>query len=374
MKPYVSSHLKDMNRLNVYRLFCALEETSKSEISKLTGISPPTVIKITNFLLEKELVEELGEGTSSLGRKPQMLRHRKDRYFAVGLVHEGDYIRTGIVNLRGELVASQKYKITESFAALLKNSIYNIINSLIVSAGVNSRDMLGIGIGLPGIYNFDEKIVLSAPLIGITQTLDISHCLKAISDYYQVNVVVDNDLNMEVLGEFRGLKLPSDSDLVYVSLGTGLGSGVILNGSLRRGCSYMCGEIGYMSFLNDYVADTNHAGWLETKINLNVLLERFGSENGEIKAENVQAAIEYVSIPVALCINNIIMCYDCGHVSIGGEVLELLGAPLFAAIKERVRKLSIGTVQLHQKSCANPGVIGAAMLVADEALQRMLVE
>ena len=79
MKNYVPSHLKDMNRQIVYQIIKEKESTSKAELAKLTGISSPTVIKIVNFLIEKKLVIEVGQGDFSqsevsVGRKPRMLK------------------------------------------------------------------------------------------------------------------------------------------------------------------------------------------------------------------------------------------------------------------------------------------------------------
>ena len=101
MKSYVSSHLKDMNRRNVYKLLCGLEETSKSELANITGISPPTVMKIIQFLEEKGLVTQVGPGEAALGRKPQLLRLNKDRFYSIGVVHEGDYLKVGLVKKNG---------------------------------------------------------------------------------------------------------------------------------------------------------------------------------------------------------------------------------------------------------------------------------
>ena len=62
MRAYVAAHLKDMNRKTVYKLISVDREISRTEISRKTGISSPTVIKIVNFLLENGFVMEAGEG------------------------------------------------------------------------------------------------------------------------------------------------------------------------------------------------------------------------------------------------------------------------------------------------------------------------
>ena len=375
MPPYVSSHLKDMNRQNVYKLFCELGQSSKSEIARLTGISAPTVIKITNFMMEKGLVQEFGEGESALGRKPQLLRLNKNRYYSVGAVHEGDCLKVGITNLMNETVALKRVRVRDSFEQVVGEVLFSLINELLVENEIRLSDVLGIGLGIPGIYDVETQTVLTAPLIGITEQTNISPIIDKIRDRYHVDVIVENDLNMEVMGEFISLKLTEENDLIYLSLGTGIGSGVILNGSLRRGKHFMCGEVGYMAFLDDYIANTKNAGWLESKINLNALQEKFGLDpEGDNDPQDKKSAVEYIAISIALCINNMVMCYDCDHISIGGEIMDFFGDELFRAIVNKVRQLTVSDVQIHKKSCKEPGVLGAAGVVQQRAIKEILTE
>lgn len=375
MKPYVSSHLKDMNRRNVFELLCKMEETSKAELSHITGISPPTVMKIIQFLAEKELVTELGKGEAALGRKPQMLRLNKNRYYFIGAIHEGDFLRVGLSNLKNELVALKKIKVHTDFKQTMEETLFQVINELLVENEIYLSDVLGIGLGLPGIYDVEQEKILTAPLIGIPGEMEIGPILRKIENYYHKSVSVDNDLNMDVLGEFLDLELTPENDLLYLSFGTGIGSGVILNGKLRRGKHYMCGEVGYMTFLDDYVAGSGGAGWLESKINLGAIQKKFGLQpDGSISEANRETATEYVAICGALCINNMMMCYDCDNISLGGELLDLLGDPLFDSICKKVERISIGGIRLRKSTCADPGVLGAAAMAKEKMIPQILAE
>ncbi len=375
MKPYVSSHLKDMNRRSVYELLCKMEETSKAELSHITGISAPTVMKIIQFLVEKELVTELGKGEAVLGRKPQMLRLNKNRYYFIGAIHEGDFLKVGISNLKNELVALKKIQVHADFKRTMEETLFQVINELLVESEITLSDVLGIGLGLPGIYDVEQEKILRAPLIGIPGEMEISPILRKIENYYHKSVSVDNDLNMDVMGEFLDLELTEENDLLYLSFGTGIGSGIILNGKLRRGKHFMCGEVGYMTFLDDYVAEAGDAGWLESKINLGAIKEKFGLQpDGSILEKNRAIATEYVAICGALCVNNMMMCYDCDNISLGGELFDLLGDKLFDSICEKVERISIGGVRLRKSTCADPGVLGAAAMAKAKIIPQLLAE
>ena len=375
MKSYVSSHLKDMNRRNVYKLLCGLEETSKSELANITGISPPTVMKIIQFLEEKGLVTQVGPGEAALGRKPQLLRLNKDRFYSIGVVHEGDYLKVGLVNLKNELTALKRLRVKGDLSYTMEKTLLRVINELLVETEVPLSDVLGIGMGLPAIYDVEREKILMAPLIGIPEEMEMGPILRKIESYYHKSVTVDNDLNMEVMGEFLSLKLTENNDLLYISFGTGIGGGVILNGRLRRGRHYMCGEVGYMTFLDDYVANASYGGWLEGKINLEAIQEKFGlGPDGSASKKDRDLAIEYAATCGALCVNNMMMCYDCDNISLGGELFDLLGEKMFRTIKEKVERLSVGGACLRRSSCRAPGVLGAAAMARDTRLWQILEE
>lgn len=273
-----------------------------------------------------------------------------------------------------EIVCIKKVRVSKSFEEVMGADLFGIINEALVESEVRLSDVLGIGIGVPGIYNVEKQIIDMAPLIGINGRTDISHIIRSIESKYKLPVIVDNDLNMEVQGEFISRRLGDENDLVYLSLGTGIGSGVMLGGKLRRGRNYMCGEVGYMSFLDDYVADKSTAGWLESKINLKALSDKFGGAEGRIGADYMDIAVEYVSICVALCINNMMMCIDSDHFSVGGEMFNILGDKLFNAIDEKVRRLTVGNTEISMKSCQEPGIVGAAGVAASLAMDKILEE
>ena len=343
MKSYVSSHLKDMNRRNVYKLLCGMEETSKSELAHITGISPPTVMKIVQFLAERELVLEVGEGESPLGRKPQMLRLNKNRYYSIGVIHEGDYLKVGISNLKNEVLTLKKVRVQADFDQVMGETLFQVINELLVGSDIQLSNVLGIGLGIPGTYDVKREKVIMAPLIGLTQETGISDVIRKVESYYGKPVYVDNDLNMEVMGEFLSLGLTEENDLIYLSF--------------------------------DYVADAHHAGWLESRINLNALREKFGfAQDGSIPEESREAIIEYVAVSGALCINNMMMCYDCDNISLGGELFDLLGDGLFHSMEEKLNRLSVSGARLRRRSCMDPGVLGAAAVAKEEMIRQLLRE
>jgi predicted NBD/HSP70 family sugar kinase len=342
-------------------------------IAQTTGISNPTVLKIVNFLTEEGLVQEWGARGGAVGRKPQMLHFNKRRYFAMGVVLEGLYLRTGIVNLAGEIECSATVRAEGSLGDILTGMIPSMMDRLIQTSGVSREQLLGIGLGLPCSYDQVRHIVNFAPLIGVDDSLCILEMERELSGRTGMPLAIDNDANMAVFGEYRarGLK---DRDLAYISIGSGLGAGIILDGKLRHGTSAQCGEIGYMTFDNGYVADRNKVGWLERSINLDALRERFGFTVEESSPETLDRVAEYVSRHIALCITNYAAIMDCGTVCLGGILSEKLGDRLHRRVREQLDVICAINIDLEVPILADAGVVGASFCIMDREITRILAK
>jgi predicted NBD/HSP70 family sugar kinase len=373
VKPYLASDMRDLNRNSVFGYIASEDEVSRPMIAQATGISNPTVFKIVNFLIDEGLVMERGARSGTVGRKAQMLRFNKERYFAMGAVLEGLYLRTGIVNLAGEIVCSATVKAEGGLREIMTGMIPSLMDQLIQKSGILREQVLGIGLGLPCSYDHERHIAKFAPLIGIGDGLCILEMEQELSRRAGMPLVIDNDVNMAVFGEYRarGFK---DRDFAYISVGSGLGAGIILEGKLRHGSSSQCGEIGYMTFENNYVASRNKAGWLEQSINLNALRERFGFTLEESSPEALDRVSEYVSNYIVLCITNYAAIMDCGTVCLGGILSEKLGDKLYKRVREQLDVICAINIDLETPILADAGVVGASLCIIDQELERILAK
>lgn len=352
---YISSHLKDMNRQCLYSLLLSRRRTSKAELARLSGISAPTVIKIISHFENLGLIvpDDEAETSAAVGRRPQWLRFHADRYYSVGVLHEGHSIRAGLVNLCGEVRGAQCMRAGIDPHALFTDALPTLIHQLIVSCGVTTQDLLGIGLGLPAVFNPSRDSISFAQRMGIPNEFCIRDGLSALSALYGLPVLADNDIHYSVVGEYAALRL-QDSDLIYVSLGEGVGCGVMLGGRLRRGQHGQCGQIGHMP-----LSAANHRDNLEKCLSAAALRARFGDLASADRAE----IIRYISPILACALHNIQLCYDCGGITLGGETVQLLGDELFSAVHSAMAELSPFPVSLHKQVSPAPGVIGAAMAI-----------
>ena len=374
MKQYVASHLKDMNRQIVYNLILERGTTSKAEISKLTGISTPTVLKIISYLIKSGLVLEIGEGESSIGRKPQLLTLNRDLMYTASFFLEGEFLTHGIVDIVGNVEYKRTLRCEPSFEEIVKLINTTLIEEMFADAGISQSKMMGIGIALPGVYDPEQQQLETSPRLGITRPTYIGDALRALSEKYGVRVWVENDTNAQCFGEFRVSRMNKNEDLIFVSVGTGIGAGLILNGKLRRGPNYVCGEIGSILSWDDLVLINTEPNSLEGKVSYGILEDKYGinvdTDFSKLPDQIVQLILDNVSTPLVNCINNCIMFLDCNNVRIGGIVVDLLGDELVAVINQKLSRMSLFNVQVQRQTNEDIGLIGiAAMLAERRALE-----
>ncbi|MBO1910838.1 ROK family protein, partial [Microvirga sp. 3-52] len=113
---------------------------------------------------------------------------------------------------------------------------------LITKSGLDNSQILGVGLGVPGITDVEKGLVFDAPSLGWKQY----PLVKKLGELLSFPVYVDNDVNVAALGEQWKGAGKDKRNILQITLGTGVGCGMIINGQLYRGSSFAAGEIGYM--------------------------------------------------------------------------------------------------------------------------------
>jgi hypothetical protein len=166
-----------MNRRTVYNLLASEKEISRAEISRRTGISSPTVIKIINHFKELGFISFEGEGESKVGRKPQIVRFNQTAACSIGVDFEGDHLMIGIVDLLGHILNLKKFTVVPDFVSTVREKLGTLIEQVIEQTDIKTNRIIGVGIGVPGSVSLDLKTVRVAPLVGIKKQLDVTPLL-----------------------------------------------------------------------------------------------------------------------------------------------------------------------------------------------------
>jgi len=366
MQGNIPSDLKERNSRVIYDLFADGNCYSKADVTRLTGISAPTVMKIVDSLVEKEILCDIGEGESQVGRKPNLFVRNPKSFFAISVVFQEGKARIGLVDLDGEITGQKTGDLVLPVGEFLKGSVCRLIKQLISEQKINRKRVLGVCLGLPGIVDIENSTVEYADNIGLREKTDCTPMMRSLEKALNVPVFIENNINAAAIGEFKARKLDKTKDLIYISLGFGLGAGLVLNGKLRRGVNYFAGEIAYTSFNTAYKTREAPKGWLEEEI----CGDRINTAIGN-KKESEKYLAE-VSEKIALMIANFSVFLDFNLVVIGGLLTKHFGSELLQKIEDDLKKTSMFHIDCNKVLSEYPGLVGGAAIVFEKRLKDVL--
>jgi predicted NBD/HSP70 family sugar kinase len=233
--------IKQFNTNKILKLLTSAEMISRAELAKQTGLNKATVSKITDELLNENLIIDLGYGMSSGGRKPKLLKFNPDAKYIVGIKIGGSDIYFTVMNMKLEDVFTQRIEIdnndTKIIAKLLKDSFNHAVQIL----NIDIKDIIEVAVAVPATVDITGMII-HAPNIG-WKNIDLSEEFKDVFQGLPINTF--NEANAGALGALHHVENPENKNLVYVSAGIGIGTGIIISGNLYRGKMGLAGEFGH---------------------------------------------------------------------------------------------------------------------------------
>jgi glucokinase-like ROK family protein len=348
---------------------------SRSNVAKMTGISLPTILRVSSDLLDADLVKAIGKGESTGGRPGELLAFNSSGNLVVGIDLGGTKIVGAIVDLGGNVLSKleENTSLENTFEQLCRT-----ISTLLEQPRAADQKILGIGVGLPGITQTIDGIVSMAPNLG----WDDFPLQKMLKERFSIPVYIENDVNMQALGEYGFGAGVGTRNMIMISFGTGIGSGIIINGALYQGSSQSAGEIGYMIPSLEYLRP--HGGGLgalelvASGAGISRNAEKYlGSKNGspqKYTAKDVfdaarggqdwaQAMVGEVINAITLAIVNLSVMLDPEVIVLGGGLMKSSDL-LFDPIQKNLHNL----VPINPRLCVSSlghdaGLKGAAILV-----------
>ncbi len=165
--------------------------------------------------------------------------------FVIGVDVGGTSVKLGIVNALGNVVSRSSFA-TEEFMGTPEALITAIANAVLVllqGAKPSAKDVAGIGVGLPGLIDVENGVVRILP--NIPGWLDVPF-KKILERKLNIPVQIENDVNMITIGEWQYGAGKGIENLICITLGTGVGAGLVLNNNIYRGPGFAAGEIGHV--------------------------------------------------------------------------------------------------------------------------------
>ena len=300
--------------------------------------------------------------------------------FIIAVDLGGTNLRVALLDLRYRIVLRHSF----STRMLLNKDrlirvIIKAVNDILESQNINKRNILGAGLGLPGSIDYEKGIVHSLTNIPGWKDVRLGRLLKK---ELGIPVFMDNDANLMCLAEYRLGAAGGSRYAVCLTLGTGVGAGVISEGRLYRGANNAAGEVGHIP-INERGPRCNCGGrgCLETYVGNNRILaaarKAFGHNitlegisrlagNGNARALRFWSA---VGRHLGIGLTGVTNLLNPDVIVIGGGVANA-GKALLDEVKKVIRNRAMKVQARHVKVCmaslgSDAGLIGAAVMVKD---------
>lgn len=212
---------------------------SRVDIAKLTGLTAPTVTNISGRLLEAGIIHEYMVGEYSGGRRPVLLKADPELATMI-IVDIRSKEMTGYVMNSGLEV---KERVNYDIRSLGQTEILSLMEELASEcyAAPGGQQATAIGVIVRGPVVFKEGLSLFSPSAG-WRNVPIRYILEK---RFRLPVFVENDMRAMALGTYHYGPYREVKNAVFLGVGGGIGSGIILNGELYRGLGDSAGEIGH---------------------------------------------------------------------------------------------------------------------------------
>jgi len=234
--------VKQINKSIVFRSIKLNEPLSRSQVANITGLNKATVSTIVSEMVEDSFLYEIESNQSSGGRKPVLLYFNNHAGYSIGIDLGVNYILGILTDLNGEIINEISYELTSTKYMDVKSMLIKIIKELIQEAPESTYGIVGIGVGVPGNVDHQENILFAPNLKW--KNIDLKTDLQA---EFHTPVKIQNEANCGAHGEHLYGQGKNISNLVYISIGIGIGSGIIIQNKLYTGASGISGEIGHMT-------------------------------------------------------------------------------------------------------------------------------
>ncbi len=368
---------RSANRRLVLQSVFALEPVSRAEVARDTGLGKPYISELVSELVAEGPVRELGVDTSGIGRPPTMLGIDAGTQSTIAIDASANPFRGYVTDLRGRHLPGTERTVDRGPS---DDSVASVRQLCVELLNATNRDTLGIGIGAPGVVD-DQGNVLRATNVGWEGVALAEELARDLG----VPVHVANDADAATMAEYGRRSYSLGGNMMFVLIGEGLGSGIVLGGRLHRGDGFAAGELGHVTVdPMGLECRCGRIGCLETVASVAGLKRAYleaGPQDGtrpEFDLQRLGDSVEGIALLrrggtfLGQALGNLISVLDVRTIVLGGEAVQ--AGPAFI---DSVRHAAVDHViysgrtapEIHYSASGDEAVlIGAAALVVNREL------
>lgn len=308
-KPQV---LKEINSSMIEQLVFENGPISKPELARRTGLSLPTISKLVDDLEKNSRLCPAGRSGKGAGRKAILYETNRNSGCLLACYYkQGSYI-CRLADMMNNTLYENSFPMNSGSSKKALASTLGAIDDLMKRAPAQVKI---IGIGLPGVIQPDGYL-MAIPQIAVWEGFNLE---KALANRYKAAIYVENDVKLSTMGYYYTHLTEKHENLVYLYVGNGIGSGIILNRQLYRGTGHFSGEIGFMAESAGAVPRNYsvNGGFLESRVGAFV---DFGK--GELKrGNNASSRRELIAIFSSIAVNHVAVL-NPGVIVFAGKIFD----------------------------------------------------
>jgi len=371
-------------------------QTSRAEVTNITGWSRAKTSQEVNALVKKGYLVDVGEGISKGGRKPRLLRFNSELGYVVGIDIGATSLEIALADVNGSILkrVMEPADVRQPPEDVLGRCSVLILE-MAVAQGILPEQILGIGVGVPGPVNFARGVLVAPPLMPDWENYPIRNFFK--ETFTSAFVAVDNDVNIMALGEQHSGDAADVDHFLVIKIGTGIGCGIMASRKVHRGSNGSAGDIGHICVdKQGPICRCGNRGCLEAmaagpaiaekamqavRDGKSELLRKMMEDNqGVLTPEDVntacregdEAALEIIRASgqmIGDVLAGLVNFFNPSHIFITGGIANF-GNHLLIAIKRAVlrRSLPLATTNLainFSRTGSDAGVLGAITLALE---------
>ena len=375
--------MRTLNLRAAFEIVAAEGPVAATRLVQGTGLSKPTVSEVLRQLLDFGLIARAGRTSGQVGPSAQLYEVNGASGVVIGIDVGYEWVRVVSADLSGSVIARADERARRRRARDLVEQVGRLVEQ--VSGPVGSTTRYLAVVGTPGVLRPGDSHLALAPHLPGWERPEV---LSSLRDLLACPVVFENDVNLAALGELargagRGVR-----DFVLVSIGTGLGMGVVIDGRLHRGASGLAGEVGYLPTAGAERIDASTSpprgqGPMERLVSSHAVIE-LAKEYGLPQAASAAAVIDsarageraalrvvaVIAERLAFCIASVAAVLDPELVILGGGIGTGSGPLLLEPLRRNLASISplrprLGISELGSAAVVDGAVTEALRLVVD---------
>lgn len=378
------SLMRALNEQMLLELIRRSDSVSRSDLTTQSGLSKPTVAVALATLEGEGLIRVAGRISGRRGRATTLYQLRPEAGFVLGLDVGREYVRGAISDLSGVVRARGQRKVHPTSGAGRVSELVALADDLVTTVKIKRSAVTQTVIGSPGIYDRRRDVFFMARgLPGWQRPQVLAELRRAFGE----DMVVENDVNLAALAERDVGVAQGVRNFGFVSVGTGIGLGLIIDGKLHRGSHGGAGEIAFMTLGSDAgvdPADARRRGWLEAAASAAgvVRAAKNARMKGAISAREIFAAagrgdplctkiVADEANLMARAIASITAVVDLDLVVLGGGIGQ---ADTFVElVKRELRPLVRLPIEVRASALGEDAIVQGSLAVgAEHAWQRVM--